>query len=384
MKFISIIIILFIALFFSTCAEEKLLSGIDEIDFSFEKLTQEPVDKLVKEYSVVTLETNDSSFFPIVLKILNYGDRIYVPTRIGRNSSVLIFSFDGKYLGKLEKRGKGVGEYIAMNDVDIHPETGFISILDGTTRKILNYNQKCEYQDEVRLDCWAKELGYFVQGGKAYTALTTKSSKHDKSEENELMVLNETGTVINSALPVKSTLSVRLGNNIQMMNLGGSVNYRGSNSNLVYSISKDSVYIRYAMRFPYDVLPQELVMAKLSGKKISKKYVYNVYYFENDCFIYSLFRADKDVYWGLYDKATENSVLIEDKKDPSCGCGLLIHVVGVVDDRFILCTPVSRIKATLDLIDPKREKCSNPEIFEDLKNLSEDSNPVLMFVEFDI
>ncbi len=365
------------------CADKD--TDKNEIDFRFSKLSEQSTSNNVKNYFVVPLETRDDTYITRIRKILVNENRIFLLEGTDSRQQILIFSFDGKFITSIYEQGRGAREYQYLGDFDICPNSNLISVLDPGLHKIFTYNMNSEYQYEFRFDCSAKEFKYFKEGKNIYKTFTVKESNLTDDIGYDIYVYNEENKLLYSSLPFSVAISLGMGNGIHLTRNNNKIRYFRPNTNLIYSITKDSAQINYVLRFPYEVLPgNELENVFFKGKDILHKYVYNIIYFEASGTIYTLFMYNKEVYWGLFNKDTGESVLFQEQKDPSCNCGITLNFIGTYKKYFILETEYSKINSVLNVLDPDRIKCSDPGIFETIEKLDMTSNPVLIFVEFSI
>jgi hypothetical protein len=372
-----------VCLLLSYCG--KLPEKESKIDFSFSKLSEHDPSHFLNSYTIIPIETNQESYIAGIEKAVINKDNIYLLGRSGVRYTVYIFSFKGKYLNKINAQGRGPKEYQSVADFHINPQNGNISILDPVVRKIKNYNSSSVFQSEFQLDCWAKEIKYFINGGKTFIALGTKASNLETGNNLgfEIYLLDGNYETIYSTLNFTKPIGIALGNGIQLTENNNNVNYLQPNTNLVYSINTDSARLKYTLQFPFDVLPgDEIENVFFKGKKLNYKYVYNIIYFESGNSIYVQFMHDKKVYWGLYSKTTKESVLFNEFKDTSCGCGVTLNLIGTYNNSFILETDVTKIGNVLRLLDPDKKRCTNPEIFNMIDTLDVTSNPLLILADF--
>lgn len=85
-----------------------------------------------KTFEFVKLETTPESLLPDVAKVLVHKDRIYALSMI--DTRVFIFSSDGKYINSL-KKGQGPGEVFFVSDMDIHNDELYVLDRYRTIRK---------------------------------------------------------------------------------------------------------------------------------------------------------------------------------------------------------------------------------------------------------
>jgi len=356
------------------------------IDFGFTKISNSKIESTVKKYKIIPLETKDECYITRARLIIIRNNRIYIlENSTGARHEIFIFSMSGTFLGKLNRQGRGAEEYQHIGDFDVNPKNNLISILDPGLRKVLIYNNKSNLIGELKLDCWAKGFKYFQEGDKLYTAFTTMMSNPNNKKGNELYIYDDNNNLLYTALPFSQQLSIGMGNGISFINSENELHYYKPNTNIVYSISSDSTKIKYIMGFPYEVLPGneiENVFFKGKNTDLLNRHVYNIYAFETNNILYSLFMFKKNIYWCLYDKNSSKSVVYNQQKDPSCGCGITLNIKGTYKNSFVLETDYEKINKVINIIDKDRNKCTNPEIFEKIKGLDMTSNPILILVEF--
>ena len=354
------------------------------IDFSFEKLSQEPVTGVVKSYSMIPLETTDQSYITRIVKMAVDDDKIFILEYIGAKRNLYAFSMEGKYLNKFNIQGRGPTECQSITDFDIHPTNKYISVLDPGLRKIKNYEINSNYVSEMTFDSWGKEFKYFTKGSDVYIVMSTKASKiTEHGQSNDIEVYDKNNKLIYSALPFQEAISIGAGNQISMFRIGNNISCRQVNTNIVYSIDPDTIRTKYILNFPYPVMPgNELENAFFKGKKIFDKYVYFVNYFENALMVQ--FTHDKNPYWGIYDKRSKRSVLFHGEIDPSCKCDVSLKAIGTWEKGFVIETDYSKITKVIQTLDPEKSKCKTSDMTNIINKLDMTSNPVLFFVEFDI
>lgn len=87
----------------------------------------------------IPLQTTDRSLIgSFILKLLNIGNRIYIQNS-GLEGEILCFDVNGKFLFKINNRGRGPEEYDFVTDFDISSDNKILTILSGSTRKLVTY-----------------------------------------------------------------------------------------------------------------------------------------------------------------------------------------------------------------------------------------------------
>jgi len=87
----------------------------------------------------IPLQTTDRSLIgSFTLKLLNIGNRIYIQNG-GLEGEILCFDVNGNFLFKLNNRGRGPEEYDFVTDFDISSDNKILTILSGSSRKLVTY-----------------------------------------------------------------------------------------------------------------------------------------------------------------------------------------------------------------------------------------------------
>jgi len=94
----------------------------------------------------VPITTTDSSILGSIYKIIKKESFFYIHSK----DAIFQFNSKGDMLGKLEKTGKGPGEYIVIKDFDVNPSEQLIAIL--TWGKILFYNLNGQFYKSIKHD----------------------------------------------------------------------------------------------------------------------------------------------------------------------------------------------------------------------------------------
>jgi hypothetical protein len=104
------------------------------------------LSEFFESYHYVILETNDNALIRNVDRVHVEGDRIYTFDK--RSKAVFVFDNKGRYINKIQKIGRGPGEYIYANDFQI--VDGDIHILTG--RAIQIYAEEGQFLKKIELD----------------------------------------------------------------------------------------------------------------------------------------------------------------------------------------------------------------------------------------
>lgn len=81
---------------------------------------EESFDHFYRLKEVIPLETTDSSVMGDIMKVIGAKDHIFVAPWNGK--SIFVFNRAGKYLSRIDKEGRGPGEYLRISDFMVTTE----------------------------------------------------------------------------------------------------------------------------------------------------------------------------------------------------------------------------------------------------------------------
>ena len=99
------------------------------------------------ECEVIKLETSKTNKMDVVMQTIVQGDHIFL---LDISSTIFHFRRDGSFVDKLQRIGKGPGEYIMIMSFKVQMEGMNLKLLvnDPVNRKLLIYDQDFQYLDE--------------------------------------------------------------------------------------------------------------------------------------------------------------------------------------------------------------------------------------------
>lgn len=110
------------------CLKENNQGKLIPIDI--DKAASIPLKKYFPKTEIIALETSKESLINHVDKLIAYKDYFYVLDI--KQKAVFIFESKGKYLNKIMKVGKGIGEYTSVRDFEINRFTNNLELLSPT------------------------------------------------------------------------------------------------------------------------------------------------------------------------------------------------------------------------------------------------------------
>lgn len=91
---------------------------------------------LLKDCTIVPLETNDSVLIGEIDKVIFYETRLYVAT-FSPEQAVYIFNLQGKLLHKISRKGRGAEEYLQLSDMFIDSRKPDLEFIVKNRRKAI-------------------------------------------------------------------------------------------------------------------------------------------------------------------------------------------------------------------------------------------------------
>lgn len=146
MRFDKIIFVFLLLFLFSCCSRPG--ADVRRISADINHLKEISIFDLFSRVKILPLETTDSSLIAHIDRIELGTERLYILDR--KQHQIFIFDRKGKFLTKINRKGRGPGEYSLIYDLKLNPYTGDLEVLDPMG-KLLLFSAQGDYQGEVRL-----------------------------------------------------------------------------------------------------------------------------------------------------------------------------------------------------------------------------------------
>jgi hypothetical protein len=298
--------------------------------------TEVSVFDIFDNVEIIPIETSSESLFRHPVKMEIYNDTIFIMD--DTLYSLLLFTLDGKYLGKIQKVGRGPGEYLMAYDFAIDNKDGTIMLLnpmgsihtydlDGNFIKMENlpkppYNYRnLEILDDDNYITWSS---VFMDDEYSLNIIGSKDCNTKKA------------FFPNSSVWAPST------NGSVFSRYKGDLYYNENMSNIVYHVTQNGPEIAYEWDTGIQIVdPKELLNPKGSLNDIQMKMLQNVqkgkipFYFgdqlQSDRYYYAMLIYQLQTYKYLfYDKATEKSVFFHKTTE-----GIELNIIYMTDNYAI-------------------------------------------------
>ena len=96
------------------------------------------LSSFVDSMAFVPLETKNNELINNITKVQYYNNNFYILDRA--NKSIFVFNSIGSFLKKLQRRGKGPGEYMQLEDFEVNNNGIFLLDYPNKIFLILNYS----------------------------------------------------------------------------------------------------------------------------------------------------------------------------------------------------------------------------------------------------
>ena len=295
-------------------------------------------------------------------------------------SGIYQFSRNGKFIRKVGSMGKGPGEYLGLMDLTADESGQKLYILTNWAREILIYGFDGKYLGKIPLKDDATEKCDYV--GDSLLALQIHPLSRKSLLSTEL--IDEQG---NSIMKVNSSV-IKLSEIGKWM--GSNLVYSYNKNVYVKEFYNDTVFqITPKGLVPYFILELGKYASPFTySKEERKKYIFLHRIFENDQSITILFLYDDKKCVAQYNKETgRTNVSIPPNDDPEgikndVNNGMLFFKPGVI---LSLKTTQNEWLRPIEAIKLK-EYCNNKDVQGNLKDivseLKAEDNPVIMVVKF--
>ena len=191
----------------------------------------------------IPLETGDG--FPVgdVHFFRSDGKNFYLSSRIDKN--IKIFSSAGKYVGAIERQGRGPGEYLGLNGFFIYTDTGKTGV------GVIDIYDKVQIYDSagifVRTLPWANYMEYTGNG--RYLGISDKHDNETEPRTEELFVTDTAGNILYKSklwnIYMRTVNAAPLGGEITLVKGGalytaaGNMKIADSSMDTIYTVNED-------------------------------------------------------------------------------------------------------------------------------------------------
>ena len=317
----------------------------------------------------IPLETNKNCLIGSISKSLIHENKIIIADYY-RAMAVFVFDLNGKYLRKIDKRGRGPEEYISIDDVDVD-SNGNIYIFDSWQEQFLIYDSACVYKNTIKV---GSRIGSFcLMNEHIYYADLMNGEKIVAN----LAVFNVSKKNINYVIPSRELLDdYRYTKNspFKFYRSPQKVYYSPMFSPIIYAIDETGVHPAIGLK-NLKIPPKDVLLDWLRNREHQKYHSMSPQYFTETVNIYE---TEKYIYFTILMKP--DILLLYDKVNGKFyNLNSLYKRVGISEMKG------STENSFWGIMNPheinheallKRKK--------ELKQWKEEDNPVIVFIDFDM
>jgi hypothetical protein len=332
------------------------------------ELTERPVSVLdiFDKVEIIPLETSEASLFSRIDKVEFYENTFYIHSMGAK--SVFMFDPEGRYVNKIQRIGRGPGEYTEAYDFVLHPTTGTISILNPWG-SILNYDLEGNFIVENELPHPPPAYRYFEMLDED-TYVTWSRCREDETGVN---IVNADTFEINHGFFSMTSIwgGHRWGSTFHKYN--GDVYYHESMRNVVYRIKADGYGIAYEWDTGVEIIDPKMLQDPNNLTSDRSRELWEKDESGEIPFVFGLQLQSKDFYYAMlrvqmkqskhlfYGRETGKSFFFEKTTE-----GIDLNLIKMADDYAI---------GYIENTDTEGlQKVVSPEDAELLRNRREDDN----------
>jgi len=282
---------------------------------------KQKIDTIIQSYFYLPLQTNKNCLIGKIDKIVINNNRIYILDK-AQTKSIFVYDINGKFVFKINKIGKGLGEYDNIRDFDIDMSGNQIVVLCPNFRKLIFYNTTNGlFLKEQKLDF--RPLSFIKVNLNRYL-FDCKVKLEKNMGNNMLMVADSFGNIPIGYFPRTNYTSTE---KTPFSRFKDYIYYCSNYNDTIFSYRNDTLLKKYYIDFgkrKLDItsLPKELfdvsgviennIVPFLNQNKFakyvqSKDIAYHITsFFESDSFIRFQFIYGQKIFNALFDKTSQH------------------------------------------------------------------------------
>ena len=262
--------------------------------------------------SYIKLATDTSNLIGVIDKIIPLKDRILIVDK-DITQTIYIFDKSGKFIRKINKKGRGPGEYLSLNDVAVDVSNKRLIVHDDMAQKISIFTYEGEFIEKIRLDFITTSIAYLGYNRLAcYCDYINNPNYSIRSKSPNLILFDLQTRKTQSKLFFNSTIN-RLGitgliNNLSSTYSNDTVHLIMPLNDTVYSICNNKVQPEYYVDLGVTPQMRELQRTASSSKSAQEasqedskpQYPVICNMLESDSVVYLFYRHNNKSYYGFY------------------------------------------------------------------------------------
>lgn len=307
------------------------------------------LSEIASDVEYIILDTTEESYIGSFEQVKFFKDFIFILD--SKFKAIHIFNKNGKLISKIDKKGRGPGEYIGLRDLEIYPKDTSIFILDGQMDKLINYSINGEFIHEWRiLDRYAS--AFSILEGPSYIFFTTYPN-NAFNDGFSLSVYDKNLHIVNrlinkDILSQDIAFSMPSSSSFTFENFCDTLTYWEYRKDVVYKITNGGTVIpKYKITYPN---PMPL------NADITNNYPYNVLYsfIETDCYMFFFGNYKEYPFRSVYSKKTKEAVTLSLNYADELNYGFINDIDGGYTFFPDGVTPDGKLYCTFSMFELKR------------------------------
>ena len=392
--------ILLLNFLFLSCSQTLHVSSDVVYTIDLDKVQmkeKESFSSLFKAAGVIVLEMTDNSLLAKIDKIDFIDDSLYV---LERGKGLFLFNGKGKFIRKIGDKGAGVGEYISPIDVSVDTENKKLYLLDSQTQTILKYNADGDYESSFKIDnqgMFCNRIQYY--NGKLYTNLYISGEGESKFLLSEVDIKNgkRTSFWLDPVQYNKGWNNMFIANQQPFISsYAGKPRFYQLFMDTIFEITQESIqpYIvfqsnNFVTRDYLNIQKETRKASKIFSDLNSTGKIYNICnYVESGRYIYFNYYMRDNLYICFYDKLQKSMFVTQNVKNDLLYVDddevqLFPNFISFDEERAYSIEMNNDFSRNMFLKDIQNDRINrNMKCVESFQNISEDSNPVIIYYEF--
>ncbi|MDD4569688.1 MAG: 6-bladed beta-propeller [Tepidanaerobacteraceae bacterium] len=376
MKYIIIVLVL---ITLNSCnSSTSNMNIIERIDFGgIQKIKS---SRIVSELKFIKLETNSESRFGNIDQIKFHEGNIYILDTY-LTKSVFVFTKNGVFLRKLSKIGKGPGEYLSPSCFDFDDKKNLLLLYDRQQNKLMRYSiSDLSYVDHINLPLETPTSFTYNEKENLYYYYypLRKANSH-------VIIANEKGEKIKNVIKPEPSGKILHGCQCNFYKNNNEVCIFPYFSNKIFSLTKDTIHIKYELQFGPNKMPEtELFIKNSNSGDIMKEMMEGteprirmLIPYESASMLIVKYYMKKEVFIGIWDKINNQSLNIKSSEvidDLGIG-GKFPLPIGIFDNKYV---------GQINVYETNKDKINNQKLKEIIHNAVDEDNPILVLYDFKI
>lgn len=329
---------------------------------------------LLADMDFVKLETIEHCLIDEILQIEVFDKQIYILDRF----ALYVFGLDGKFIKKLQGSGNGPGEFMSPSSFWID-KNGYVLIADMLSVRLLKYGiESFEFIENIIMPNIVPMGFGIVPETDMFIYYFPKYSTD--IDIKQVFIANKKGDIQTELLEAMPSGRIVHGNNDNFYLMNNEIRFYPYFSNTVYTVSSDSLHIKYRLFFGGYTFPNQDFFARyekssdvmnelLNG---NNNWIRYVILYETDKDLIVRYFIKRDHYISFYSKESGKTIHFkEEDVIDDIGIGGKFPVpVGVYENRII---------GEIQPYDFDKQQVKNNQLKEFTEGLSEEDNPILVF-----